>query len=68
MKKDGLDLYYLIKLLEGYPVTVIELGKEILYEGNSINYNCKSLEFEVIKLEKVYYDNSYEITVKKAGL
>ena len=61
----GLDLYYLIILLEGCQITIIELGKESLYEGDSINYKCKRLEYEVIKFEKVHYDNSYEITVKK---
>lgn len=64
----GLDLYYLIILLEGCQITIIELGKESLYEGDSINYKCKRLEYEVIKFEKVHYDNSYEITVKKVSL
>ena len=62
---NGLDLYYLILLLQGNQITIIELGNKTLYEGNASDYNCKRVEYEVIKFEKIHYDNSYTITVRK---
>lgn len=62
---NGLDLYYLIVLLQGKQIVIIELGNKILYEGNASNYNYKRVEYEVIKFEKIHFDNSYEIIVKK---
>ena len=62
---NGLDLYYLIVLLHGKEITIIELGEKLLYEGNASDFNCKRVAYEVIKFEKIHYDNSYMITVKK---
>lgn len=62
---NGLDLYYLIVLLQGKQITITELGDQPLYEGNASDYNYKRVEYEVIKFEKIHYDNSYMIIVKK---
>lgn len=62
---NGLDLYYLILLLQGKQITIIELGNKTLYEGNASDCNYKRVEYEVIKFEKIHYDNSYTITVRK---
>lgn len=62
---NGLDLYYLILLLQGKQITIIELGNKILYEGNASDCNYERVEYEVIKFEKIHYDNSYTITVRK---
>ena len=61
----GLDLYYLILLLQGKQITIIELGNKTLYEGNASDCNYERVEYEVIKFEKIHYDNSYTITVRK---
>ena len=62
---NGLDLYYLILLLKGNQITIWELGNKTLYEGNASDCNYKRVEYEVIKFEKIHYDNSYMITVKR---
>ena len=62
---NGLDLYYLILLLQGKQITIIELGNKTLYEGNASDCNYERVEYEVIKFEKIHYDNSYTITVRK---
>lgn len=62
---NGLDLYYLILLLNGKQITIIEIGEQTLYEGNASDYNCKRVKYEVIRFEKIHYDNSCAITVKK---
>lgn len=62
---NGLDLYYLILLLKGNQITILELGNKTLYEGNASDCNYKRVEYEVIKFEKIHYDNSYMITVKR---
>lgn len=62
---NGLDLYYLLLLLKGEQITIIELGKQTLYEGNESDYNCERVKYEVIKFEKIHYDNSYTIIVKR---
>ncbi|MDU2674008.1 MAG: hypothetical protein E7C50_00235 [Clostridium sp.] len=62
---NGLDLYYLILLLKDNQITILELGNKTLYEGNANDCNYKRVEYEVIKFEKIHYDNSYMITVKK---
>ena len=62
---NGLDLYYLILLLQGKQITIIELGNKTLYEGNASDCNYKRVEYEVIKFENIHYDNSYTITVRK---
>ena len=62
---NGLDLYYLILLLKGNKITILELGNKTLYEGNADDFNYKRVEYEVIKFEKIHYDNSYMITVKR---
>ena len=61
---NGLDLYYLILLLQGKQITIIELGNKTLYEGNASDCNYERVEYEVIKFEKIHYDNSYTITVR----
>lgn len=65
MLVNGLDLYYLILLLKGNQITILELGNKTLYEGNASDCNYKRVEYEVIKFEKIHYDNSYMITVKR---
>ena len=62
---NGLDLYYLILLLQGKQITIIELVNKTLYEGNASDCNYERVEYEVIKFEKIHYDNSYTITVRK---
>lgn len=62
---NGLDLYYLLLLLKGNQITILELGNKTLYEGNASDCNYKRVEYEVIKFEKIHYDNSYMITVKR---
>ncbi|MHB7981965.1 hypothetical protein CF067_20365 [Clostridium sporogenes] len=62
---NGLDLYYLLLLLNGKQITIIEVGKQTLYEGNASDYNCEKVKYEVIHLEKIHYDNSYTIIVKR---
>ena len=62
---NGLALYYLILLLQGKQITIIELGNKTLYEGNASDCNYERVEYEVIKFEKIHYDNSYTITVRK---
>lgn len=62
---NGLDLYYLILLLRGNQITILELGNKTLYEGNASDCNYKRVEYEVIKFEKIHYDNSYMIIVKR---
>lgn len=62
---NGLDLYYLIVLLQGKQITIIELGNRTLYEGNASDYDNKRVKYEVVKFEKIYYDNSYVIIVLK---
>ena len=62
---NGLVLYYLILLLQGKQITIIELGNKTLYEGNASDCNYERVEYEVIKFEKIHYDNSYTITVRK---
>lgn len=62
---NGLYLYYLILLLQGKQITIIELGNKTLYEGNASDCNYERVEYEVIKFEKIHYDNSYTITVRK---
>lgn len=63
---NGLDLYFLLHLLSNTKITIIELSEntQTLYKGNAKNYNCERAKYEVIQFEKVYYDNSYMITVK----
>ena len=60
----GLDLYYLILLLQGKQITIIELGNKTLYEGNASDCNYERVEYEVIKFEKIHYDNSYLFALK----
>lgn len=61
----GLDLYYLLVLLNDKQITIIELGKQTLYEGIASDYTRERVKYEVIQFEKIFYDNSYSIIVKR---
>lgn len=63
---NGLDLYDLLGILKNKEITIIELSEntQSLFEGNSAEYNCGRVKYEVLKFEKVIYDESYMITVR----
>lgn len=66
IKVHGIDLSDLLEILKDKEITIIELSEntQILYKGNAKNYNCERAKYEVIRFEKIYYDNRYMITVK----
>ncbi|WP_252249146.1 hypothetical protein [Clostridium sp. VAP23] len=63
---NGLDLYDLLEILKDKEISIIELSEntQSLFEGNSDKYNCERVKYEVLKFEKVIYDESYMITVR----
>lgn len=62
---NGLDLFDLLKALKDKKIVIVELSEntQTLYEGNADNYNCERVKYEVLKFEKVIYDESYMIIV-----
>ncbi len=63
---NGLDLFDLLKALKDKKIAIVELSEnaQTLYEGNGDNYTCERVKYEVLKFEKVIYNESYMIIVR----
>ncbi|WP_026883655.1 hypothetical protein [Clostridium akagii] len=55
----------LIAFIENKVISIIELGTnaKCIFEGHSNKFDCEQGQYEVIKFDKIYFDNSYSIVV-----